>query len=139
MASSLPPRTAEPASPCRAAVSQINGDLIGRIEKIKADYEGEYDKVELVNADSITNWPDVIAIYAVKVTTDTESPEEVATMTQNKVGRLREICWDMNPITAKLVGDEESTVLQITMTSKSYTDVMDDYKSRRTKGKRSRI
>ena len=45
--------------------------------------------MELVNAGSITNWPDVIAIYAVKVTTDTESPEEAATMTQKKNGKNR--------------------------------------------------
>ena len=95
--------------------------------------------VVLIIADNITNWHDVIVICAVKVTTDTESSEEVATMTKDKIARLREICLDMNLITAKLVGVEESTVLQITMTSKSYTDVMDDYKSRRTKGKRSRI
>lgn len=111
----------------QSAVSQINGDLIGRIEKIKADYEGEYDKVELVNADSITNWPDVIAIYAVKLTTGSDSPEEVATMTQEKIVRLREICWDMNPLSAKLVEGEESTVLQITMTPQSYTAMMDEY------------
>lgn len=39
------------------AVSQITGDLTNRIEKIKEDYEGEYDKVVLENADTITNWP----------------------------------------------------------------------------------
>jgi len=111
----------------QSAVSQINGDLASRIEKIKGDYEGEYDKVELVNADSITNWPDVIAIYAVKLTTGRDSPEEVATMTQKKLARLREICWDMNPLSAKLVEGEESTVLQITMTPKSYTDMMEEY------------
>ena len=33
----------------------------------------------------------------------------------------------MNPLTATLVSDEESTVLQITMTPKSYTDMMDEY------------
>ena len=111
----------------QSAISQINGELPERIEKIKAEYEGEYDKVELINADSITNWPEVIAIYAVKLTSDKDSPEEVATMTAQKVARLREICWDMNPITAKLVSEEESTVLQITMTPKSYTEMMDEY------------
>ena len=111
----------------QSAVSRINGELSERIEKIKEDHKGEYDKVELVNADSITNWPEVIAVYAVKVTGDKESPEEVSTMTERKMDRLREICWDMNPLTAKLVSDEESTVLQITMTPKSCTDIMDEY------------
>ena len=44
-----------------------------------------------------------------------------------KIDRLRDICWDMNPITAKLVAGEESTVLQITMTAKSYTDMIEEY------------
>lgn len=111
----------------QSAVLQINGELSDRIEKVKAEYEGEYDKVELINANGITNWPDVIAVYAVKTTTDKDSPDEVATMTQEKIDKLRAVCWDMNPITAKLVEGEESTVLQITVTAKSYTDMIDEY------------
>lgn len=111
----------------QSAVLQINGELSGRIDEIKVDYEGRYDSVELINADSITNWPDVIAVYAVKTTTDKDSAGEVATVTQEKIDRLRDICWDMNPITAKLVAGEESTVLQITMTAKTYTDMIDEY------------
>ena len=111
----------------QSAVLQINGDFSGRIENVKKDYEGRYDSVELINADGITNWPDVIAVYAVKSTTDKDAAEEVATVTQKKIDRLREVCWDMNPITAKLVAGEESTVLQITVTAKSYTDMIEEY------------
>ena len=111
----------------QSAVLQINEDFSGRIENVKKDYEGRYDSVELINADGITNWPDVIAVYAVKTTTDKDAAEEVATVTQKKIDRLREVCWDMNPISAKLVAGEESTVLQITVTAKSYTDMIEGY------------
>jgi len=111
----------------QSAVLQINGDFSSRIENVKADYEGRYDSVELINADGITNWPDVIAVYAVRATTDKDAAEEVATVTQKKIDRLREVCWDMNPISAKLVAGEESTVLQITVTAKSYPDMIEGY------------
>ena len=59
-----------------------NGEFTDRIEKIKA--ENPHDELDLDNAGNaamIANWRDVLAIYAVRTTTDDTSPDEVATLT----------------------------------------------------------
>ena len=43
-------------------------------------------------------WKEVLAIYAVKVTTDMENPMEVVTMDEEHLELLRQIFWDMNQI-----------------------------------------
>lgn len=43
-------------------------------------------------------WPEVLSVYAVKVTTDPENGQEVATMTDEKKEILKEIFWEMNEI-----------------------------------------
>ena len=43
-------------------------------------------------------WPDVLAVYAVKTTSDPNNPQEVATMDDNKKALLKEIFWAMNEV-----------------------------------------
>ena len=43
-------------------------------------------------------WREVLAIYAVKVTTDRENPQEVVAMDEEHLELLRQIFWDMNQI-----------------------------------------
>ena len=43
-------------------------------------------------------WREVLAIYAVKVTTDRENPQEVVTMDKEHLELLRQIFWDINQI-----------------------------------------
>ena len=85
------------------AVSVLNGEFAARIEQIKA--ENPYDELDMDNAGSaamISNWRDVLAVYAVRTTTDNASPDEVATLTEEKMEILREIFWDMNAISYHL-------------------------------------
>ena len=59
------------------AVSVLNGEFAARIEQIKA--ENPYDELDMDNAGSaamISNWRDVLAVYAVRTTTDNASPDE---------------------------------------------------------------
>ena len=74
------------------AVSMLNSEFTARIEQIKA--ENPYDELDMDNAGSaamISNWRDVLAVYAVRTTTDNASPDEVATLTEEKMEILREI------------------------------------------------
>lgn len=99
------------------AVSVLNGEFAARIEQIKA--ENPYDELDMDNAGSaamISNWRDVLAVYAVRTTTDNASPDEVATLTEEKLNILRQIFWDMNEISYWLETisggeDEEDTVI----------------------------
>ena len=116
------------------AVSVLNGEFAARIEQIKA--ENPYDELDMDNAGSaamISNWRDVLAVYAVRTTTDNASPDEVATLTEEKMEILREIFWDMNTITywTEIVPggkDEADTViLHITVTIKTHLQMEDEY------------
>ena len=116
------------------AVSVLNGEFAARIEQIKT--ENPYDELDMDNAGSaamISNWRDVLAVYAVRTTTDNASPDEVATLTEEKMEILREIFWDMNAITywTEIVPggkDEADTViLHITVTIKTHLQIADEY------------
>lgn len=116
------------------AVSTLNQEFTDRIEQIKAEHP--YDELDLDNAGNaamIANWRDVLAIYAVKTTTDADSPDEVATLTEQKMTLLREIFWDMNDISYReetVSGGEDgedTVILHITVTVKSAAQMANAY------------
>lgn len=116
------------------AVSVLNGEFAARIEQIKA--ENPYDELDMDNAGSaamISNWRDVLAVYAVRTTTDNASPDEVATLTEEKMEILREIFWDMNAISYHLEtvsgGEDEgdTVILRITVTVKDHLQMAEAY------------
>ena len=116
------------------AVSVLNSEFAARIEQIKA--ENPHDELDMDNAGSaamISNWRDVLAVYAVRTTTDNASPDEVATLTEGKMEILCEIFWDMNTITywTEIVPggkDEADTViLHITVTIKTHLQMADEH------------
>lgn len=116
------------------AVTMLNAEFTDRIEQIKA--ENPHDELDMDNAGSaamISNWRDVLAVYAVRTTTDNASPDEVATLTEEKMEILREIFWDMNAITywTEIVPggkDEADTViLHIIVTIKTHLHMADEY------------
>ena len=116
------------------AVSVLNGEFAARIEQIKA--ENSYDELDMDNAGSaamVANWRDVLAVYAVRTTTDASSPDEVATMTEEKLDILRQVFWDMNEISYWLETvpggeDEEDTViLHIRVAVKDHLQMAEAY------------
>ena len=117
------------------AVSMLNSEFSAKIEQIKA--ENPYDELDMDNAGSaamISNWRDVLAVYAVRTTTDNASPDEVATLTEEKMEILREIFWDMNAISYHLEtvsgGEDEgdTVILRITVTVKDHLQMADEYR-----------
>ena len=112
----------------------LNAEFTDRIEQIKA--ENPHDELDMDNAGSaamISNWRDVLAVYAVRTTTDASSPDEVATLTEKKLDILRQIFWEMNEISYWLETvpggeDEEDTViLHIQVTIKNALQMAEEY------------
>lgn len=75
-------------------VQEINEEYLLEIDNIK--YSVDYDELEMSGARAV--WPEVLAIYAVKTTTDPDNPQEVASITDEKIELLRDIFWAMNDI-----------------------------------------
>ena len=117
------------------AVTMLNTEFTDRIEQIKA--ENPHDELNMDNAGSaamISNWRDVLAVYAVRTTTDAASPDEVATLTEEKLDILRQIFWDMNAISywvETISGDKDESdtvILHITVTVKDHLQMADEYR-----------
>ncbi|MBE5880599.1 MAG: CHAP domain-containing protein [Lachnospiraceae bacterium] len=75
-------------------IREINDEYLAEIEKIKL--ENPYDVLEMSGSRAV--WKEVLAVYAVKTTTDPINGQEVATITDEKKEILREIFWEMNEI-----------------------------------------
>ena len=116
------------------AVTMLNAEFTDRIEQIKT--ENPHDELDMDNAGSaamVANWRDVLAVYAVRTTTDASSPDEVATLTEEKLDILRQIFWEMNEISYWLETisggeDEEDTViLHIRVAVKDHLQMAEAY------------
>ena len=117
------------------AVTMLNTEFTDRIEQIKVD--NPHDELNMDNAGSaamVANWRDVLAVYAVRTTTDASSPDEVATLTEEKLDILRQIFWDMNAISywvETISGDKDESdtvILHITVTAKDHLQMADEYR-----------
>lgn len=109
----------------RTAIAQINQEYQDRLEEIKDSHT--FDTLEISGSQAV--WKEVLAIYAVKTTTDPEG-QEVASMDNEKLGLLAEIFWEMNQLDAivethtdsiesETSVETEVTVLIITVTHKT--------------------
>lgn len=75
-------------------VREINDEYQEELEEIKTN--NPYDELEMSGSRAV--WPEVLSVYAVKMTTDPNNPQEVATVTDEKKEILKEIFWAMNQI-----------------------------------------
>ena len=85
------------------AVAQLNQEFSDQVEQIITN--NSHDTLDMDNSGSAAvaaNWNDVLAVYAVSVTTDPDDPDEVATMNLAKLAVLRGIFWEMNEISYSL-------------------------------------
>ncbi|MFR2095407.1 MAG: CHAP domain-containing protein [Eubacterium sp.] len=89
--------TSETGMDISSVIQEINNDYDSKIDEIKS--KGNYDEVEINGIKA--NWKDILAVYAVKVTTDKDNPMEIATIDESKKSILLNIFWDMNIIDTK--------------------------------------
>ena len=125
-------------------VREINQEYEGKLDEIKNGTT--HDVLEMSGSRAV--WPEVLAIYAVKTTTDPDNPQEVATMDDGKKELLKEIFWAMDEISSRTetttttqtvetddgegnIVEEEAevttTTLYITVTHKTADEMADAY------------
>lgn len=78
----------------REVVAEIDSEHRSRIEEAKSSYS--YDEVVLVG--SKAHWQEVLAVFAVRTTTDVNNPLDVITMDTQRQALLRQTFWDINSI-----------------------------------------
>ena len=77
------------------AISELTSEHYANLTAMKVSYT--YDLLEVKGNTSI-NWKDVLAVYAVKITSG-DNPLEVVTLDDTKIDLLRDIMKDMNTMT----------------------------------------
>ena len=89
-------------------VQEINDDYQQQIDTTKANLS--YDVLEMSGSRAV--WPEVLAVYAVKTTTDPDNPQEVATMDDGKKAILTDIFWEMNQISSRTETKTETVITE---------------------------
>lgn len=114
------------------AVATLNGEFTDEIYRIMEDHP--YDELDLqdgMEAAMLQNWRNVLAVYAVKVSTDEEHGLDVMTMDEKKLQLLREIFFDANKLeyelTTRTVDGEQITTLHISAQIKDAMQMADEY------------
>ncbi|MCI9265043.1 MAG: CHAP domain-containing protein [Oscillospiraceae bacterium] len=93
----------------QTAVREINEDYQAQIDAIKASTS--YDALEM--SGSCAAWREVLAVYAVKTTTESDNAQEVASMDDPKKAILRDLFWQMTDISSRTETDSSTeTVMQ---------------------------
>ena len=92
-----------------SVVQTINEEYAAEIEKKMT--EVPHDDFEIT--EETPNWKDVLAIYAVKATTDFDGVE-VVTVDEQKAELIRNVFWDMTEITYETETYEEIETVEIT-------------------------
>ena len=114
------------------AVATLNGEFTDEIYCIMEDHPyDELDMQEGMEAVMLQNWRNVLAVYAVKVSTDEEHGLDVMTMDEEKLQLLREIFFDANKLeyelTTRTVDGERITTLHIYAQIKDAMRMADEY------------
>ena len=102
----------------RQAVQEINADYQSQIDTTRANIT--YDELEMSGSRAV--WPEVLAVYAVKTTTDPDDPQEVATVDDAKKAILNDIFWQMNEISSRT---ESKTEKVITETDEGHGNIVE--------------
>ena len=114
------------------AVATLNGEFTDEIYRIMEDHP--YDELDLqegMETAMLQNWRNVLAVYAVKVSTDEEHGLDVMTMDEEKLQLLREIFFDANKLkyelTTRTVDGKRITTLHISVQTKDAMRMADEY------------
>lgn len=97
-------------------VDELDGQFMARLDQ-ERQAAGVVDRVEMHYAGSadnsrIDNWPEVLAVFAVKTSMSTEGLD-VATMDRRRVEMLQTVYWDMNQIDSHVETLEHTEMVAI--------------------------
>lgn len=120
-------------------VAETNSEFYAKVDEIENEVSHDTVKYHIVpdGGDQlfITNWTEVVAVFAAKTAGVGEDALDVVTMDDTRVELLKEVFWDMNELSYKTEkvkhgsGEdaETETILHITLTSRGHEEMVDYY------------
>ena len=132
-----------------SGVDGYGNSIAKAIAEINAEFEQEKEKLLNYPADRvvithlpagkndlmITNWNEVVAVFAANTASDKTNATDVAVIDEARKNLLRKTFWDMNELTHEVEvithGSGEDawteTVLHVTLTSKNHEQMIEEY------------
>ena len=92
----------------QTVVQEINTEYDTKLQEEKNSVS--YDVLEMSGSRAV--WKEVLAVYSVKVNTDPDNPQEVATMDESKKQLLTDIFWEMNQISSRTESKTETVITE---------------------------
>ena len=89
-------------------VQEINTEYDTKLQEEKNSVS--YDVLEMSGSRAV--WKEVLAVYSIKVNTDPDNPQEVATMDESKKQLLKDIFWEMNEISSRTETKTETVITE---------------------------
>jgi murein DD-endopeptidase MepM/ murein hydrolase activator NlpD len=110
-------------------VQELSREYYDRFTLLQHNYV--HDFLNFDGGTMAIDWPQVLAVYAVKVVNDPLDPEEVTTFDKKKTDKLRKILNEMNSFTYSVqnlqIGDSIERTLTIHVATKSAADMARDH------------
>jgi cell wall-associated NlpC family hydrolase len=110
----------------REAIAGINQEHQERIEQIKADNPHD----EVMATGTRAAWREVLAVYAVKTTTDTQDPLDAITLDGRRQQMLKDTYWDMNTIEWRTEDRESTEIVAVEQEDGTITEETQAYTRR---------
>lgn len=92
----------------QTVVQEINTEYDAKLQEKKSSVS--YDVLEMSGSRAV--WKEVLAVYSVKVNTDPNNPQEVATIDDSKKQLLKDIFWKMNEISSQTETKTETVIVE---------------------------
>ena len=116
-------------------VAETNSEFYAKVDDIESRVSHDRVEYHLIPEGGeqlfITNWAEVVAVFAAKTAGADEDAMDVITMDNIRVELLKDVFWDMNELSYKTEKvnhrEDKETILHITLNSKGYEEMMDFY------------
>lgn len=131
-----PQETSADAKSVGAAVAEANNEYFGAVTDIINNTEHDSLVIHRVPNDGATDtrlrtWEEILAVFAVKTTTDPANATDVVFIDDDRTDRLKEILWDMVSVSERVEitgsGEEKTKTLHLTITVKTPEQAAQDY------------
>ena len=131
-----PQETSADARSVGAAVAEANNEYFGAVTDIINNTEHDSLVIHRVPNDGATDtrlrtWEEILAVFAVKTTTDPANATDVVFIDDDRTDRLKEILWDMVSVSERVEitgsGEEKTKTLHLTITVKTPEQAAQDY------------
>lgn len=115
-------RSAADAVSLAEAVASVNVAYNAKLAELQ---DGDYAGIEITG--QAAAWPDVLAVFAVKVAGADVGGLDVVTLDSRRLELLKSVFWDMTSISTETESSDSGEILKITISAKSADDMRTDY------------